>query len=172
MRRLLLLSAPAFGLTGLVFVLGVGVPWLLTSQPNPVTEQPIHFDHRIHAEVARIDCAFCHRTATQGVTAGYPDLQQCMFCHQVVGQGLPEVDKVRQAWVQQQPIDWARVHRLPDHTRFDHAAHLRAGLPCATCHGSVSQMSQVTQVRSLRMSDCVNCHRQMNAPAECGACHY
>ena len=95
-----------------------------------------------------------------------------MDCHQAVGQGQPEIDKVRTAWLMHQAIDWQRVHRLPDHTRFTHEAHIQAGIPCATCHGDISQMQQVVQVRSLKMADCVACHQQTNAPTECSTCHY
>ena len=43
---------------------------------------------------------------------------------------------------------------------------------CAVCHGDVGSMSKVKQVRPLKMGDCVNCHRDNNAPAECAVCHY
>lgn len=43
---------------------------------------------------------------------------------------------------------------------------------CAVCHGDVASMSKVKQVRPLKMGDCVNCHRDNNAPAECAVCHY
>jgi Cytochrome c7 and related cytochrome c/Class III cytochrome C family len=172
MSRLPLVVVPALALAGLVFFLTVLAPRLLAGQLPPTPEQPIAFDHRVHTQVAGIDCAFCHRTAAQGPTAGYPDLQQCMFCHQVVGQGQPEIEKVRQAWVEQRPIDWVRVHRMPDHVHFVHDAHIKAGLPCATCHGEVASMQQVRQVRSLKMNDCVACHQERSAPTECGACHY
>jgi hypothetical protein len=101
-----------------------------------------------------------------------PDVQQCMFCHQTVGRGQTEIEKVRQAWASQQPIDWARIHRMPDHVRFTHDAHIQAGIPCATCHGDVAQMHQVTQERSLKMNDCVACHQQSGAPTLCATCHY
>jgi Cytochrome c7 and related cytochrome c/Class III cytochrome C family len=171
MTRLVLIGLPALGLAGVIFFITVGVPALLASQPNPTPPEPIYFDHSIHVQVAGLDCAFCHRTASEGVTAGYPDLQQCMFCHQVVGEGQPEIEKVRQAWVEQRPIDWLRIHRMPDHVGFVHEAHIQAGIPCATCHGDVERMGQVTQVRSLRMNDCVSCHQQNAAPTECATCH-
>jgi hypothetical protein len=101
-----------------------------------------------------------------------PDLQQCMGCHSVVGQGVPEIEQVRQAWAAQDAIEWVRVHRLPDHTRFVHAAHIQAGVACSTCHGDVSSMQQVSQVRSLKMNDCIACHQQAGAPTECVTCHF
>lgn len=173
--RLALVILPAFGLAGAVFVLVVALPRYLETQHYPSTpKQPLYFDHRVHVEQAGLDCAFCHRTAMQGVTAGYPDLEQCIGCHVVVSRGErgEEIEKLRQAWIGQRPLDWERIHRLPDHSRFPHAAHVQAGVECATCHGAVEQMGQVVQTRSLKMGDCVDCHREIAAPDQCGACHY
>jgi hypothetical protein len=170
--RLLLVLLPASLLVGGLAYVAVLSPWLLARQPQFPPTQDIAFDHRVHVQVAGLDCAFCHRTTGTGVTAGLPDVQQCMDCHQTVGQGQPEIEKVRTAWVQQQAIDWQRVYRLPDHTRFTHDAHIQAGIPCGTCHGEVSQMQQVVPVRSLKMADCIACHQQHNAPTECSTCHY
>jgi hypothetical protein len=167
-----LVFLPAVTLTGAVFFLAIAAPRLQAAQPPAPPTQPIAFDHRIHTQVAGLDCAYCHRTAATGVTAGLPDVQQCVGCHVTVGQGQPEIEKVRNAWVRQQAIDWQRVHRLPDHTRFTHEAHIQAGLACSACHGEVSQMQQIVQVRSLKMADCVACHQQNNAPTECSTCHY
>jgi hypothetical protein len=170
--RLPLVLLPAGLLAGGVFLLAIATPRLQAAQPPAPPVQPIAFDHHIHTQVAGLDCAFCHRTAGTGVTAGLPDVEQCMDCHQSVGQGQPEIDKVRGAWMMQQAIDWQRVDRLPDHTRFTHDAHIQAGVPCAACHGDVGQMQQVVQVRSLKMADCVACHQQASAPTECSTCHY
>jgi hypothetical protein len=171
-RRLPLVVLPASLLAGGVFVLAVAAPRLLAAQPPAPPTQPIAFDHRVHVQAAGLDCAFCHRTAASGVTAGLPDVQLCMDCHQTVGQGQPEIEKVRMAWNHQQAIDWQLVDRLPDHTRFPHDAHVSAGIACSVCHGDVGQMQQVVQVRSLKMADCVACHQQSSAPVECSTCHY
>jgi hypothetical protein len=172
MWRLALAILPAMALVGGVFFVAVGTPLLLARQPHSAPVQPVAFDHHTHVRTVGIECAFCHRTAATGVAAGLPDLQQCMGCHVVVGQGVPEIEKVRQAWLDQRPVEWLRVHRLPDHTRFVHAAHVTAGVECATCHGDVAGMSQVAQVRSLKMNDCVTCHQATLAPTECVICHY
>ncbi len=172
MRRLPLVILPALALAGVVFGLAFALPRILASQPYPVEQQPIQFDHQVHAGVLGIPCDFCHRTASTGPTAGMPDVQQCMFCHQTIGRGQVEIEKVRAAWSAQTPINWQRVHRLPDHVHFSHEAHVNAGVPCATCHGAVEQMHQVTQVRALNMADCTSCHEQNNAPVDCVTCHY
>ncbi len=128
-----------------------------------------------------MDCTFCHRTVIEEKSAGIPPVEQCMFCHRIVGEGLPEVEKLRDFYNSGQPIDWVRVHRLPDHVRFVHEAHItfftekNNVLPsqvCSTCHGDVANMTKVKQVRVLKMGDCVDCHRQNSAPTDCTTCHY
>lgn len=81
-----------------------------------------------------------------------------------------------------QPIQWSRVHRLPDYVYFDHRAHTGAGVACQTCHGAVETMDVVRQVPDLTMGWCVNCHREANArgvatrpvkpSVDCATCHY
>jgi Cytochrome c7 and related cytochrome c/Class III cytochrome C family len=170
MRYLAFVVIPALGLAGLIAFITVIFPRIF-GQVYAAPTEPIAFDHRVHVQTAGLDCGFCHRLATTSANAGYPDVQQCMFCHSVVGQGIEEIEKVRQAWASQTPIDWVRIHRVPDHVSFVHEAHLRAGFTCATCHGDVQNMGQAMQVRPLNMGDCVNCHRQNSAPTECATCH-
>jgi hypothetical protein len=104
-----------------------------------------------------------------------------MFCHQVVGKDLPGVQQVIEAWQAGETIQWARVHRLPDHVRFVHEAHINyftakdsvpASAVCTLCHGEVGTMVQVEQVEDLRMGFCVDCHRDNDAPTDCTTCHY
>ena len=149
-------------------------------------DQPIAFPHTVHAGSAEeggigLDCTFCHRNVTQGPAATVPAVGLCMTCHAVVGDGLAEVEKLRDYHAEGRPIDWVRVHRLPDHVRFNHQAHVqffseRDGTPasavCATCHGPVETMKKVRQVESLKMGDCVDCHRDNSAPTDCTTCHY
>ena len=60
----------------------------------------------------------------------------------------------------QKPIEWVRVHNLPDHVYFNHAQHVNAGkVKCQTCHGPVEEMDEVYQYAPLSMGWCVNCHR-------------
>lgn len=141
-------------------------------------DQPIDFPHDVHVEKVGIECAFCHRTADTSEAAGIPALQQCLFCHKDLGDDdfiLPdssELTKLREFFLADEPIDWKRVHRLPDHVQFLHEAHINVGITCSTCHGDVGSMQKVEQVRDLKMGDCVDCHRANNAPTDCVACHY
>ncbi len=183
LRRILLVGVPMVGLAGLIVFITVLVPIILPAVPHAIPQEPIYFDHSVHVQTAGLDCTFCHRTVQTASTAGLPDVQQCMFCHQViasasaqpkertVAEASTEIGKLRQAWSEQKPVDWERVHRMPDHVRFIHEAHITAGFACSTCHGDVQNMGQVVQVRALNMGDCVSCHRANSAPTECATCH-
>jgi cytochrome c2 len=59
------------------------------------------------------------------------------------------------------PINWVRIHNLPDHAYFNHAQHVSVGkVECQTCHGPVEEMEKVYQWSPLSMGWCINCHRQ------------
>ena len=157
-------------------------------------EQPINYPHKVHVEDMGMQCEFCHREVTQGEAATVPAVEQCMWCHKDLssnpgeddsvylgGKNNIELEKLRQYWEQSNPINWARVHRLPDHVQFKHESHIRyftevenkeTSEVCTICHGNVGSMEKVRQFTELKMSDCVNCHRKHSAPTDCVACHY
>lgn len=66
----------------------------------------------------------------------------------------------------QGPIEWVRIHNLPDHVYFNHAQHVTVGqVECATCHGKVEEMDVVSQYAPLSMGWCINCHRETDISA-------
>ena len=65
------------------------------------------------------------------------------------------------------PVEWVRVHNLPDHVYFNHAQHVVAGkVECQTCHGNIQEMEVVAQHAPLSMGWCINCHRETNVKVE------
>jgi cytochrome c2 len=61
----------------------------------------------------------------------------------------------------QGPIEWKRVHNLPDHVYFNHSQHVTVGkVACEKCHGQVSKMEVMKQYSPLSMGWCINCHRE------------
>ena len=67
----------------------------------------------------------------------------------------------------QKPINWTRIHNLPDHAYFNHAQHVTVGqVECQTCHGKVEEMEVVQQYSPLSMGWCINCHRQTEVQFE------
>jgi len=144
-------------------------------------DQPIEFPHETHVTDLGMDCTFCHRNVEKEAAASVPAAGLCMTCHSAVGDELEGIAKMRGLYEDGRSIHWVRVHRVPDHVHFVHEAHIRyfsekegiqAQEVCATCHGDVASMDKVQQDRSLKMGDCVNCHKQNNAPTDCATCHY
>ena len=131
---------------------------------NYEPDQPVKFSHQVHAGQNKIDCQYCHYTAERSGSAGIPPVDLCMNCHTLVREGTRsgrfEIAKVVESFEQQKPIEWIRVHNLPDHVFFSHAQHVKAGqLDCKECHGAVEEMHVVSQVEDLSMGWCLNCHR-------------
>jgi hypothetical protein len=178
--RLLL---PVGAVAVLATVLAVG--WF--TQPDRFSRgyaptQPIAFSHRLHAGTMQIPCLYCHSGATKSRTAGVPSVQTCMNCHSVTLPDSPRIKRIAELYRTGQPLPWERIHRLPDHVFFDHRPHVNGGIACQTCHGPVQDMEVLTQEMSMRMSNCLGCHRDPHAalPAgspiakgaeNCSACH-
>jgi hypothetical protein len=121
--------------------------------------QPIEFSHKLHAGDLGLDCRFCHFTVERSAFAAVPSTQICMKCHSKVRTDSVRLLPVRATYAENRPIQWVRVHKLPDYVYFDHSVHLAVGVGCSTCHGRVDQMQRVEQVQSLSMGWCLDCHR-------------
>jgi hypothetical protein len=129
-----------------------------TGQQEQVV-QPVQFDHRHHVVDDLSDCRYCHSTAETAPSAGIPSTEVCLNCHSQVWNKSPLLDLVRASWFSGQPIQWTRVHRLPDFVYFNHGIHVSKGVGCAECHGRVDQMATMEQVQPLSMGWCLECHR-------------
>jgi hypothetical protein len=126
--------------------------------------QPIKFSHYVHATENQIDCQYCHHTVEYSKSAGIPSANLCLNCHSLVREGTHsgryEIDKIHAAIDSSHPIEWVRIHRLPDFVYFNHAQHVGAGkLDCNECHGAVEDMHVVKQQHDLSMGWCLDCHR-------------
>lgn len=126
-------------------------------------EQPVPYSHKLHAGDLGIDCRYCHANVERSYEAMVPPTQTCMGCHAVIKTESPKLAPVRDSWASGQPVEWQRIHRLPDHVYFDHSVHLAAGVGCESCHGRVDQMEVVRQAEPLSMSWCLECHRDPSA---------
>jgi hypothetical protein len=123
--------------------------------------------------------------------AAIPSVNVCMNCHKAINSyekgpklydedgnlvdGTAEIQKLYSyagfdpnnptKWdaSQAKPIEWVKIHNLPDHVYFSHSQHVNAGkVQCQSCHGEITAMDEVKQVAELSMGWCVNCHRQTN----------
>ena len=154
---------------------------------NYQPEQPIYYSHTVHAGINQINCLYCHGGAQESKHANIPSVNVCMNCHMGINEyakgpklyredgtevdGTAEINKLYQyaGWDpakkqytgKGQPIEWIRIHNLPDHVYFNHAQHVTAGKQnCQTCHGEIQKMDEVYQFSDLSMGWCVNCHRE------------
>ena len=135
-------------------------------------EQPIAFDHKVHATDNEIPCLYCHSYARRSLVAGVPSVRACMGCHEWVDSEHPGVETLKEFAENEEPIPWVRVYSTPDFVRFNHKRHVRAGVECRTCHGPVETMERVERVQSLEMGWCVSCHEQRSVSIDCATCHY
>lgn len=133
-------------------------PEFLTVGYRP--EQPVPYSHRLHVGELGMDCQYCHTGVEESKRANVPPTQTCMNCHSQIQTDSPNLLPVRESWANDQPIEWVRVHHLPDYAHFSHAAHVNKGVGCETCHGRIDQMEVVKQVEPLSMGWCLECHRE------------
>jgi len=149
-------------------------------------EQPIYYSHKVHAGINQINCQYCHTGVYQGKQATIPSVNVCMNCHMSINEyagekiytesgeevnGTAEIQKLYKyagfepgkPWdpSKAKPIEWVRIHNLPDHVYFNHSQHVKAGkVECQTCHGEIQKMGEVKQFSDLSMGWCINCHRE------------
>jgi len=128
-------------------------------------KQPIAFSHKIHAGQYEIDCKYCHVGAMKNKNATIPSVNICMNCHNQIKSGTltgdTEIGKIVKAYETNKPIEWVRIHNLPDLAYFNHAQHVNvAGVECQTCHGPIETMDVVRQHSLLTMGWCIDCHRK------------
>jgi hypothetical protein len=123
-------------------------------------QQPVQFSHKHHVGDDGIDCRYCHTSVETSNSAGMPSTKTCMNCHSQIWSESPYLEIVRQSFRENKPIEWARVHDLPDYVYFNHSIHVAKGVGCASCHGRVDEMPAVFQATSLQMEWCLACHRE------------
>jgi cytochrome c551/c552 len=167
-----------------------------TQNYQPV--QPIFYSHKVHAGINQISCLYCHSNALDSKHATVPPLNVCMNCHAAINDytkgpklyredgsevdGTAEIQKLysytgydpktqRYNTENAKPVEWIKIHNLPDHVFFSHAQHTKAGkVQCQTCHGPIQEMDEVKQFAPLSMGWCINCHRttKVNFPDSSG----
>jgi hypothetical protein len=134
--------------------------------------QPIKFPHDLHAGAMQINCQYCHSGAYKSKNASIPSLNVCMNCHKTVKTESPEIQKIYAALgydpqtqkydsTKTKPMQWIRIHNLPDLVYFNHSQHVVAGkIKCQTCHGQIQTMKEVYQYSPLTMKWCIQCHKR------------
>jgi hypothetical protein len=122
-------------------------------------EQPVPYSHALHAGEMDLDCRYCHTTVETSAHASIPPTATCMNCHANVKTESELLAPIRQSFETGEPVEWVRIHDLPDYAYFNHAGHIQSGVGCVSCHGRVDRMEVVEQVEPLTMGWCLECHR-------------
>jgi len=160
-----------FILTAVIFKNVIDSLFAVGVQQGYQPTQPIAFSHKLHAGQYEIDCNYCHTGVRISKNANIPSANICMNCHVEIKQESPEIQKIyaaldydpksREYGNDQKPIEWIRIHNLPDLAYFNHSQHVKVGgIECQTCHGEIQEMEVVAQASPLTMGWCIECHRE------------
>jgi hypothetical protein len=160
-------------MVGLSF--GAYVLWPSNLEAGYEPAQPLPYSHKTHAGTLQIKCLYCHTQAETGPYATVPALAICMNCHQEV-QTKDETGSIKAGivtllshWEKKEPIAWTKVNDLADFAYFDHSRHMVSGLTCQECHGPIETMEHVRREYGLKMSWCLDCHKQSPTPGSAAA---
>lgn len=123
-------------------------------------KQPIPFSHAQHVNKVGLDCRYCHSNVDKAGHSNIPATETCMNCHNQIKTDSPHIELLTEHYNSGKPIEWIKVHMLPDHVYFNHSAHVNVGVSCVQCHGQVNKMDVVYQEKSLSMGWCLSCHRE------------
>lgn len=139
--------------------------------------QPIKFSHVTHVQQNRMECQYCHWSVAKSSFAAIPEVETCAGCHKMLVKGREEwqkeeINKLMSYWDNQEPVPWEKVHVMPNHVKFNHKRHVKAGVSCDSCHGQVAEMEVVERQSSMKMGWCIDCHRQQGTSIDCYTCHY
>jgi hypothetical protein len=124
-----------------------------------VKHQPVPFSHEHHVRGLGIDCRYCHTSVERSSFAGLPPTETCMNCHRQIWTNAELLEPIRASYRDNVPVQWTRVHDLPDFVYFNHSVHVAKGIGCESCHGKVNRMPLMFQNASLQMQWCLDCHR-------------
>ena len=131
-----------------------------TLQVGYMPDQPVPYSHTLHAGELGLDCRYCHNTVENAAHAAVPPTQTCMNCHAKIRAESDKLAPVRASHASGMPVEWVRVHDLPDYVYFNHSAHVTRGVGCVECHDRVDKMDVVYQAQPLSMGWCLDCHRK------------
>ena len=143
---------------------------LLLAAPLYGQTQPIPYSHKTHLAFG-LECGACHKNADPGEFMGFPAEGFCMSCHQAIKTESPHIQKLAAAAKSGEPIPWERVYQLAPYVYFSHRVHTSAGTTCETCHGPVRERDVIAKEVEHNMRSCMACHKEKEAPNECGTCH-
>jgi len=144
-----------------------------SSSWSRAADQPVQFNHRLHIEDVGLECSECHAFAESEAFSGFPTAETCSFCHEEAQGANPEETKLVSLLSEGRPLEWGRLFQQPSHVYYSHSRHVSvAGLECERCHAGIASSTRPPRrVRRLTMDDCIDCHHENEAEADCTTCH-
>jgi hypothetical protein len=170
----------------------------------PEQHLPLRFSHAAHLR-RDIDCLTCHTQAATSTSARdnlLPREAACQSCHPIDHtdpwkhtDGPPAACAACHPGVPRTPTEElkgpgpqleaaiARVEMPVPYLKFNHQIHVGRQIPCARCHGDLSQVDLAGRAQLPRMAQCLGCHndglgardssgrRSAAASSRCPACH-
>ncbi len=165
----------ALGSVGGAVVVALGGWYWATPDFFEVGYSPVQpgsgFNHQVHSGKLGMDCLYCHSNIQDSAEANIPTVSTCIACHgenrvspSLSTASVEKTQFIRDAYTEDESIEWRRVHKLPDYVRnFPHDVHLAAGVSCFSCHGQVMSMPRIYQDQGMGMGWCLDCHRNPEA---------
>lgn len=145
------------------------------------TEQPVAYNHKVHAEELSIGCDECHAGVESRERAGFPPDDYCEGCHGAPMVGSPAETRLIELLEANTPLAWVQVTKIADHVRFSHRRHVTLGnIDCAVCHGDMRERTQPITEPAVNfqgrsgMLRCMKCHQESGSPyasVDCVDCH-
>jgi hypothetical protein len=145
----------------------IGFGWYYYALPSYTRvgyqpDQPVPFSHQQHVGQLGLDCRYCHQAVFESPVSTVPNTQVCMNCHNKekanVKGNSPNIQPLYASYKSGKPVDWKRVHKLPEYAYFNHSVHVNKGVSCVSCHGQVNDMKVVWHDQPLTMGWCLKCH--------------
>ncbi len=126
---------------------------------NVAAQQPVPFSHKHHVAELGIDCRYCHTGVEKSSYAGVPPTETCMTCHSQIWTNAALLQPVRNSAQFNRPLAWQQVVNIPNYVYFNHSVHINRGVACVSCHGRIDQMPMTYQAIDMKMTMCLDCHR-------------
>jgi hypothetical protein len=143
----------------------------LSARAADPPEQPIPFNHKVHATQFKIACKMCHPNPDPGWEMTIAPAAVCMKCHSAIRQDSAAIQKLAQYAAEKKRVPWKPVYRLKQGVDFSHQKHLNAKATCADCHANVAEAEAVSKEGDISMEACMTCHQMRKVGFGCRFCH-
>jgi hypothetical protein len=167
--------------TVLATAVGVGLGLGCAHSGERPPEQPVAYNHKVHAEELSIPCDQCHTGVESRERAGFPPDDYCEQCHVAPMGDSPAQAKLVELLDAGTPLAWVQVTKIASYVLFSHRRHVALGnIDCTVCHGDMRERVRPITEPAVDfrgrsgMLRCMKCHVESGSPyagVECVNCH-